>query len=203
MDIPDNGDLDNGVAQRVAQIFGDFVGYACDVGANDGVFNSNTLCLEKLGWTVLCVEPNPLLEADLRDFRKLVRMAACSSEDSDGSRFHIVDGHPSWASSSSLCRGETEYLQLNADTNELKPCNMFSVCVRRLDRILEEAGFPRLDYLTVDVEGWEKEVMAGFTVERWKPKVIVLEELGDAVLIPGYTMIERRAYDNIYERDGL
>jgi FkbM family methyltransferase len=79
--------------------------------------------------------------------------------------------------------------------------DLFQVRVRRLDRVLDEAGFPKLDYLTVDVENWERQVMAGFTVERWKPKVIVLEEWTEEVIqIPGYDVVSRHEYDNIYVR---
>jgi len=78
---------------------------------------------------------------------------------------------------------------------------LFEVRTRRLDRLLEEAGFPKLDYLTIDVEGWEPQVMAGFTVERWKPKVIVLEDVANnRVDIPGYDIVSRHEYDNIYVR---
>jgi hypothetical protein len=43
--------------------------------------------------------------------------------------------------------------------------------------------------------------MAGFTVERWKPKVIVLEEWTEEVIqIPGYDVVSRHEYDNIYVR---
>jgi len=195
MEIPCNGDLDNGVAKRVLTFFDlGFVGHACDVGANDGVFNSNTILLEKAGWAVLCVEPNPKLVILGTANRLLWREVACSDKDSDDGRFASFEGHPTYASSSSLIRDKPSDGRSDDDIDK--------VVVRRLDRVLDEAGFHRLDLLSVDVEGWEKEVMGGFTVDRWRPKVIILEELTEnAIQIPGYTIIEKRAYDNIYLRD--
>jgi FkbM family methyltransferase len=168
------------------------VGFACEVGANDGQFLSNTLYFEEKGWTVLCVEPNPELVKYGHARRKLWRQVAAGSEDAEDREFRFFGIHP-YASNSSLCRpGVVEDVQFRSAM----------VVVRRLDRILEEAGFHRLDFLAVDVEGWEQEVMSGFTIERWRPKVIVLESwTDDQPAPPGYTRTARRQYDNIYLRN--
>lgn len=185
---------DNGIDQRVAEIFDTHIGHACDVGANDGRFNSNTLSFEERGWTVLCVEPNPLLAESGRERRKLWREVACGAADEDCVDFGVCGPMMPYPSRSSL---GTQPRDSGGPAEKV-----VKVMVRTLDRLLEEAGFPRLDYLTVDVEGWERDVMAGFTVERWKPRVIVLEEWTDnAIVIPGYTVVERRLYDNLYVRD--
>lgn len=185
---------DNGMDMVVAKMFGDFVGHACDVGANDGLCNSNSLHLEEHGWTVLCIEPNPLLASAGKLRRKLWREVACSGSDVEVETFFAYKAHPTFASWSSISARDEQASGVERDT--------FKIKTRRLDRLLEEAGFPKLDFLTVDVEGWEKEVMAGFTAERWKPKVIVLEAWDDSytIQIPGYEMFERRQYDNLYLR---
>lgn len=134
-----------------------FCGYACDVGANDGKFESNTASLEGLGWTVMCVEANPDLEQEGRIRRKLWRAVAAGSKNE--TRGFKACGTRPWASSSTICDED----------------GLTQVPVLTLDTILEQAGFPRLDFLTVDVEGWEEEVMKGFSIERWKPKCIALE----------------------------
>ena len=41
--------------------------------------------------------------------------------------------------------------------------------------ILEEAKAPELDFVTADVEGHEWEVLQGFTLDRWKPAIVILE----------------------------
>jgi len=162
------------------------VGFACDVGANDGKMFSNSLCFEEKGWTVICVEPNPLLVEEGSSVRKLWRQVACGSEDGVAT-FYASGGHP-YASDSSIDLGRGQ---------------PFEVQVLRLDRVLEEAGFRRLDYLTVDVESWEPQVMAGFTLERWRPKIIVLESWKDDLATPeGYTRLGRKEFDNIYQRIG-
>lgn len=183
---------DNGVDDMLATLLPKF-GYACDVGANDGAFNSNTLLLEQRGWLVLCIEPNPLLEPMGRMIRKLWRQVACGAVDEPVREF-IAMGDAPWASYSALAKPPFGVKAAGEQRMDVQ--------VLRLDRVLEEAGFPRLDLLTVDVEGWESEVMAGFTIERWKPQIIVLESWGDTLPDPvGYRRQGRYMYDNIYQRD--
>jgi hypothetical protein len=51
------------------------------------------------------------------------------------------------------------------------------VPVRTLDSVLNEAGVPlRFDFLSIDVEGHEIEVLCGFDFARWQPRLILLED---------------------------
>jgi Methyltransferase FkbM domain len=52
-----------------------------------------------------------------------------------------------------------------------------AVPVRTLDDILAEAGAPEgFEFLSIDVEGHEIDVLSGFTVQRWRPQLIMLED---------------------------
>jgi len=64
-----------------------------------------------------------------------------------------------------------------------------------LDDLLVRSGVERIDLLSIDVEGFHEEVLAGFDVERWKPELVCIEEEG-WFAIPwfrahGYEPIER------------
>ena len=61
----------------LAQFPHGFCGYACEVGAYDGLTRSTTLLLEQHRWTVLCIEPNPGPLAQLRKSRAFVQPYAC------------------------------------------------------------------------------------------------------------------------------
>ncbi len=52
-----------------------------------------------------------------------------------------------------------------------------TVDARRLDSILESQGISDVDFLSVDVEGWEIKVMKGLDTTRHSVEVIVLENL--------------------------
>src|SRR5205823_4844967 len=54
---------------------------------------------------------------------------------------------------------------------------VIEVPARTLDDILTEAGAPsRFDFLSVDVEGHELEVLSGFDFVRWRPRLVLLED---------------------------
>jgi FkbM family methyltransferase len=188
---------DNGIDQMLLNAFPPTsFGYACEVGANTGTAGSNTLALEQQGWLVLCIEPNPMLEPEGRAARKLWRQVACGAEESDYSMFTVVGSHP-YAGYSGL---ELRYGGSGTSIT-------VSVKVRTLDRLLEEAGFPCLDVLTIDAEGYEDEVLKGFSVERWKPQFIVVEDCdGSSALtkyqIPeGYEEMPRCHFDRVWRRN--
>ena len=156
---------------------------------------SNTLWLEeKLNWIVLCIEPNPELEAHGRKLRRLWRQVACGAQDMEDQVFHAYGDFPHASYSSISCGAIPEGDKLTIKSQ---------VAVRRLDRVLEEAGFSRLDLLCIDVEGYEKEVLAGFTIERWKPQVMVVETWQDNMAVPHhYASLGRREVDNVFVRLG-
>lgn len=169
-------------------------GYACELGAYDGSYFSATLPLEQRGWTVLCIEPNPDLEEQGRSLRKLWRQIACGPEDRDDGLFLNIGG----ASNSGLIiDGKLPY------TGVVSVADAIGVPVRRLDRVLEEAGFPRLDFLSLDVEGYELEVLQGFTIERWKPRLMFIERYGPSPEMEtpeGYEFLGKDTEDNVYLR---
>jgi hypothetical protein len=46
-----------------------------------------------------------------------------------------------------------------------------------LDAILRDAGAPRpLDFLSIDVEGHEIEVLDGFDLAYWRPRLLLIED---------------------------
>jgi hypothetical protein len=58
-----------------------------------------------------------------------------------------------------------------------KPETVIEVPIRTLDSVLAEAGAPdRFDFLSIDVEGHEIEVLRGFDFNRWQPRLILVED---------------------------
>jgi hypothetical protein len=103
--------------------------------------------------------------------------------------------------SGSQLRRNSNWNQWPADTS------MKSICVptMTLDTILAWSGFPRLDFLSVDVEGTEIDVLNGFDLERWKPKAMILESWTDPsnyheLLTPRYDRVQRIEFNDLYLR---
>lgn len=58
-----------------------------------------------------------------------------------------------------------------------QPQHVIEVPVRALDDILAEVDAPKgFDFLSIDVEGHELEVLSGFDLARWRPRLILLED---------------------------
>ena len=142
----------------VQQFFGKSAGVFVDVGAHDPVINSQTRHLERLGWTGILIEPLPEYAQRLTRERKAqVFQVACGAR-SGVMPLHVAGAH------SSLLRPDVPVQ------------GVIEVAVRTLDSIIEEAGFERIDFLSLDVEGFELDVLSGFAIERWKPGLILIED---------------------------
>jgi hypothetical protein len=57
------------------------------------------------------------------------------------------------------------------------PERVIDVPIRTLDDILGEGQAPApIDFLSIDVEGHEVDVLRGFDLARWRPRLILLED---------------------------
>jgi FkbM family methyltransferase len=141
-------------------------GYFVEVGANDPEKWSQTFHLEQLGWSGIVVEPQPQLAAALGDRRRAkVCAVACSSPENAGRTMtlHLAGSHSSFDP------------MLKVAT--VRPTGTVEVPLTTLDRILSENGAPTpLDFLAIDVEGHEIEVLQGLDFSRWRPRLILVED---------------------------
>jgi FkbM family methyltransferase len=149
-------------------------GYAVEVGAADGVYLSNTKNLEDKGWHVLCIEPNPYYWVALLENRKLCMPYALSSRNKDLVDFHCYDrGNGDYTAGTGF---ETNLERLYSKGMP-KPykTTTFKLPVRTLDYCLAAADFPRVDFLSIDAEGHDMEVLKGVNLKVWKPRAIMVE----------------------------
>ena len=149
----------------VREFFGARTGYFVDVGANQPDDESQTLHLEKLGWTGVLIEPQPDLAEELRRCSQAkVYAVACSAPENAGQSMRLqVAG---------------KYSSLNSELVDLlaTPSRTIDVPVKTLDQVLLDAQAPSpIDFLSIDVERHELEVVRGFDFERWRPRLILIE----------------------------
>ena len=159
-----------------------------EVGAAHPNYLSISASFRGLGWKVIAIEPNPKFCAMHRASGFEVLQYACSDEDRDDVDFVVVDslgaeymgGKVSNESFSSLgIKGKFEDLYSAVDYETTM--TTIKVNARRLDTILSVHSpfLGRIDILAVDVEGWELTVIRGISLDRYKPIVIILENLFD------------------------
>lgn len=175
-----------------------FRGYCIDVGASDGISTNSTYCLEFHNrWTVLSIEANPYYDDKLFKTRGLHRIVAIADKNADSSPFHIhLDNLEAFSSLKPSGHAKNHHQMGDRWATTIVP-------VRTLDVMIQDIGFPKLDALCVDTEGTELDVLKGFNIEFWRPKVIVVEtwEQGslDHYLEPfGYERVHRSSDNDGY-----
>jgi FkbM family methyltransferase len=136
-------------------------GVFADIGAHDGKSLSNTFYLEKhLGWTGLAVEPNPVVFKALSQERSCITVNACIGHPEGLTRFRVVSGSASMLSeaadvtcSRSLAR--TRKLV----TNSGESFTEIEVMRQSLTSLCKKHNISHIDYLSIDVEGAEMQVL--------------------------------------------
>ena len=168
----------NGEDRELAKIFKQPRGYCVEVGALDGISISNTYYFEKKkrGWKCLLVEADPVSAAQCAANRPrsvTIAAAATAPELAGEMEFQVIEHNRAM---SGVAFDDFQKGHFKKHNTEFAPTRI-KVPARTLDSMLEEAKFPRVDFMTIDVEGHEFPVLQGFDIEKWKPKVVVLERI--------------------------
>jgi FkbM family methyltransferase len=145
-----------------------------DIGANDGMIGSMTYDLEKNGWSGILIEPNPTLVDHLKKIRTSpVFPYAISSTEGD-LPFYIVEGPDN-------LHGLSRFNYTKEFEEHVKKCGgsvkKTIVHVKKISSIMKEAqDLDQVDFLKIDVEGNEFEVLQSFDFEKFHPRLIVTED---------------------------
>ena len=149
-------------------------GFCVEVGANDGVNDSNTLHFERRGWRCLLVEPNPELCEQIRASRTATVVECAASDRCGEVTLFVAEGAP-YAHGVSTIHGG-----LNA-REKIRSYGFSSreiaVVSRTLDDILQEnCQDAQIDFMSIDVEGHELTVLKGLSLNRWRPSILLMED---------------------------
>jgi len=160
----------------------DYKGVIVEVGGATPEFLSMSKHFKDNGWRSIIIEPNPSFAKQHREYGNEVYEFACSYEDRDG-EFTIVKqqvnayGGVVTDHSFSAIDVKEEYLKgTNFSLNESNS-EKINVKIRKLDSILSDINIKYVDILSIDVEGWEIEVMKGLDTKNIDCKLIVVENL--------------------------
>lgn len=178
---------------------GDAPGFYLDIGAGHPVADNVSLWFYERGWRGIVVEPQPAL-AELyprvrpRDevFAGLVGRSVGTAELHVFPRLHGLSTMVGAQAENSLRHGDT-YATV-------------SMPMTTLAALCEKNGVERIDFLKIDVEGAEADVLAGNDWTRFRPKVVVAEAIDPATNAPSYEAWEGMLIANGYRfrlDDGL
>ena len=149
-------------------------GFFIDIGGHEPVsIYSQTWHLENvLDWTGIIVEPNPDFAKKARELRpkSIVVEAACTSNEKVGTQSlfipinegNEITGHAS--------------LEINADDYNYTNHKSVKVKAQTLTNILQNNKVKDIDFLSIDVEGTEYDVLVGIDFKIFRPKLILLED---------------------------
>jgi len=145
-------------------------GYFVDFGATNGVNQSNTCLLEKeFGWRGIVAEPARRWHKDLKSNRDCLIETACIWSESNltltfnethTGEFSTID---SYSSSDHNCQ-----LRKNGERYDISTIS--------LEDMLDKYSAPRkIDYLSLDTEGSEFEILRKFNFDKYQFGVITCE----------------------------
>jgi FkbM family methyltransferase len=178
-----------------------------EIGAYDGESVSNTSCLADAGWRGIYVEP--VHEFYLKCLERHKNNNVIVSNLSIG----LEEGPQKIYSNGILSSLDSDYAEIGI-TKFNYPNYKEDVCFQlRMDTFLRNYNIPYdFDLLVVDVEGKEHEVFYSLDLDKWKPKMLIIELVDDheyfqdksSVINEARTLrsfIEMHNYNQIYRDD--
>lgn len=195
------GNLDKYIREKY---FSDFEkkGTMVEVGAGTPKYISVSKHFRDNGWRCICVEPNPKFVEAHKKLGNEIYQYACSNENKRG-EFTIVN-LPAWH------KVENDGLSCSA----IKPkyeipakakLEKIEVEIITLTNLLNQIQVEEIDFISADTEGWEKEVIEGLDLQKYQPKVIVMENVFEANYVDfmkklGYEYDKKIEFNEIYYR---
>jgi len=167
-------------------------GFYIDIGSGHPVYDNASFAFYLKGWRGVTVEPNPWLAR----LSRAVRPRDCHVEALVGNAageatFYLVEELHGF---STMIEGHA----LSARTRFGKASRPLVVPMTTLAELCERSAPGAIDFLKVDVEGAEEDVLLHGDWGKYRPKVVVAEALAPYTLAPAWqrwgAMLEEHGY---------
>ena len=143
-------------------------GFYIDVGAADPRADSVTKLFSDRGWRGINIEPQHEHWVDLERERPLDVNLECGLGAISGVGTFVRNRDiPGWSTFSPEFRARYEASEMTLEVVELE--------LRTLAEVWDAHAPPVVDFLKIDVEGYEREVLLGGDWSRHQPRVVVIE----------------------------
>lgn len=147
-------------------------GFFVEVGCLDGIEFSNTYFFEKKGWKGICIEAHndfiPMLKKN-RPGSHVVHCAA-GEDDKDKVTFYANKiGSLSTLDKNEEERWKTHYKDFFTGFEEQ------TVSMRTLTNIFDEFGVKNIEFVSLDIEGYEIQALKGLDLKKYKPRIFIIE----------------------------
>ncbi|AGC77399.1 FkbM family methyltransferase [Nonlabens dokdonensis] len=150
-------------------------GIVVEVGAFDGQHLSNSKSLEDLGWKAINVEPNPVIFEYLKRNRPEsinLNMAVVGDD-----AIKEIDFYAEELGVLSGCIVDEDDLKKRYKNRgiEYQEPQKIKVPAKTLNQILEDHEIEEVDVMSIDVEGFELEVLKGLDLNKAKINLLIIE----------------------------
>lgn len=149
-----------------------YVGKYLDVGCFHPTKHNNTSLFYKNGWQGINIDLNPLT-IDLFNFMRpndININTAVSNEESEKTLFFLSENN----TQNTLSENQLLFLKKHHNLRDEEIIKK-KIQTRRLDNILEENNFDNIDFMNLDVEGHELEVLKTINFKKTKLKYLCIE----------------------------
>jgi FkbM family methyltransferase len=171
-------------------------GFYIDIGSGHPVYDNVSFAFYLKGWSGITVEPNPWLSRLSRAVRPRDRHVEALVASACGqATFYLVREF----------HGLSTMIERHAQaalTQFGKRADAITVPVTTLAALCDGRAPPVFDFLKIDVEGAEPDVLFGGDWERFRPKVVVVEALAPYTLAPAFEQWEpflaRHGYSHVW-----
>jgi FkbM family methyltransferase len=143
-------------------------GFYVDVGANHETYHSVTRYFYDRGWSGINIEPIPRLIEEIADKRKRdINLQLAISTEPGEMNFREYPEHDGLSTLSSDSKADP--------TKQDIPHTDYTIKVEPLRAVFKQQKVSAIDFLKIDVEGYEKEVLQSNDWHKYRPTVIAIE----------------------------
>jgi FkbM family methyltransferase len=169
-------------------------GYFVEFGATNGVDFSNTYLMEKeLGWNGILAEPAAVWHNDLKKNRKCNIEYNCVWKDSNSS---LTFNQVAKAELSTI----SSYSDADSHMEARKKGITYNVKTISLNDLLHKYNAPNyIDYLSIDTEGSEYEILSNLDFSQYTFGVITCEHNYTPMREKIYSLLTKQGYQRIFE----
>jgi FkbM family methyltransferase len=166
---------------HLLRVFGEQAsGFYIDIGAGHPVYDNVSFAFYLRGWSGVTVEPNPWLAQLSEAVRPLdIRVQSLAGAAPGESTYYLVED---FHGLSTTIEGHA----LKAQSEFGKRSQPMTMPVRTLQSLCEQYAPGAIDFLKIDVEGAEREVLLGGDWRRFRPKVVVAEALAPVTMADAF-----------------
>jgi FkbM family methyltransferase len=185
-------------------------GFFVEIGAHNGIQNSNTKHFEEVGWTGICIEPSP------SRFQELVNNRSCHCEnvalyDTEGTvQFMDIFGYSNQLSGIVNAYDARMMSRIKRELNrhpDNRGYKIEHIKCTKLNTVLQKYDVRHVDFCSIDAEGAEMNILRGVDFSFVEIDVFMIEnnyndsDVKNFLTDHGYIKKHSIRQDDIYTRD--